>query len=69
MILTKNLGLFWREEDIVTKGENAGYQKFLLVPQCLIAFFRKVIITQNCDLKKGGRKCFFSHSVFETLHL
>ena len=33
--VTKNLKfVFWRVENIVEKGENAGYQHFLLFPQC-----------------------------------
>ena len=28
------ISLFGRAEDIVGKGENAGYQHFLLYPQC-----------------------------------
>ena len=29
------ISVFDRTEDIVGKGENAGYQHFLLFPQCL----------------------------------
>ena len=29
---------FGREENIVGKGENAGYQQFLLFPQCFQKF-------------------------------
>ena len=44
--------LLWREENIVGKGENAGYQHFLLFPQC----FEKasqfgVIESQDCVVK------------------
>ena len=35
MILTQKLKfVLGREENIVGKGENAGYQHFLLFPQC-----------------------------------
>ena len=28
------ISVFDREENVVGKGENAGYQRFLLFPQC-----------------------------------
>ena len=35
--VTENLKfVLWRIENIVGKGENAGYQHFLLFPQCLL---------------------------------
>ena len=33
-----------REENIVGKGENAGYQHFLLFPHC----FQKAVKTRDC---------------------
>ena len=39
-----NLNLFWKGvENIVGNGENAGYQHFLLFPQC----FQKVLYTAS----------------------
>ena len=35
-------------EDIVGKGENAGHQHFLLLPQC---FSFKVVKSQDCVVK------------------
>ena len=37
------ISAFDREENIVRKGENAGYQHFLLFPQC----FEKVSLCGN----------------------
>ena len=38
-----------RAENIVGKGENAGYHNFLLFPQCFQnAFFFRVIKTRDC---------------------
>ena len=38
--------LFDRVEDIVGKGENAGYQHFLLFPQC----FQKDFFSKGCKI-------------------
>ena len=41
-----------REENIVGKGENAGYQHFLLFPQCFSkAFFCRGVKNRDCVLK------------------
>ena len=41
-----------RVENIVGKGENAGYQHFLLFPQCFQkAFFWGVIYSHDCVVK------------------
>ena len=36
--------VLWRVENIVGKGENAGYQHFLLFPQC----FLRVVKGRDC---------------------
>ena len=39
-------------ENIVGKGENAGYQYFLLFPQMFSkVFFFRVVISQDCVVK------------------
>ena len=39
-------------ENIVDKGENAGYQHFLLFPQCFQkASFSKVVKSRDCVVK------------------
>ena len=41
-----------RVENIVGKGENAGYQKFLLFPHCFQrAFSPRVIKSRDCVVK------------------
>ena len=41
-----------RVENIVGKGENAGYQHFLLFLQCFLkAFFLRVIKSRHCVIK------------------
>ena len=41
-----------REENIVGKGENAGYQHFLLFPQCFQkAFFPRAVKSLDCVVK------------------
>ena len=37
-----------REENIVGKAENAGYQHFLLFPQCFQKLFCGAMKTRNC---------------------
>ena len=45
--LTENLKfVLGMVENIVRKGENAGYKHFLLFPQC----FQKVVKNQDCVL-------------------
>ena len=46
-VTTKIISVFHRVENIVGKGENAGYQHFLLFPQC----FQKVSLSGS--LKVG----------------
>ena len=38
-------------ENIMGKGENAGYQHFLLFPKCFHSLFFKVIQSWNCVVK------------------
>ena len=39
-------------ENIVVKGENAGYQHFLLFPQCFPkTFFFRVVKSQDCEVQ------------------
>ena len=41
-----------RVENIVGKGENAGYQHFLLFPQCFQkVFFLRVVKSRDCAVK------------------
>ena len=41
-----------REENIVGKGENAGYQHFLLFPQCFQkGFFQGGVKSRDCVVK------------------
>ena len=43
---------FDKVENIVEKGENAGYQHFLLFPQCFQkSFFLKVVKSRDCAEK------------------
>ena len=43
-------------ENIVGKGENGGYQLFLLFPQCFLPFSKRISIL--CYIYFVGRKCF-----------
>ena len=45
------ISLFDRQENIVRKGENAGYQHFLLFPQCFQKAFFKVVKSWDCLVK------------------
>ena len=42
-----------RVENLVGQGENAGYQHFLLVPQCFLfkSLFLRVIKSRNCGVR------------------
>ena len=47
--VTRTIFLFDRAENTVEKGENAGYQHFLLFPQCFPkAFLPGIIECQDC---------------------
>ena len=51
-ILKKMIFGFDRVKNIVGKGENAGYQHFLLFPQCFSKdFLLRVVKSQNCVVK------------------
>ena len=44
--------VFARVENIVVKGENAGYQHFLLFPQCFLkASICRIVKSQDCVVK------------------
>ena len=45
-----------RVEDIQGKGKNAGYQHFLLFPQCFCSLHRVVNSTQQQDFKPAQIK-------------
>ena len=46
------ISLFNRVENIVGKGENAGYQHFLLFPQCFLrGLFLRVVKSRDCVVK------------------
>ena len=46
------ISVFDRVENIVGKGENAGYQHFLLFPQCFLQFSSTwVFKSQDCVVK------------------
>ena len=52
MLMKRSLAPFDRVENIVGKGENAGYQHLLLFQQC----FPKVIKIQDCkELNSSGK--------------
>ena len=40
-----------RVENIVEKGENAGYQHFLLFPQCFKRLFPRIVKCRDCVVK------------------
>ena len=47
--------VFYRIEDIVGKGENAGYQHFLLFPQCFLkGFLPRVVNSCDCMVNKSS---------------
>ena len=49
-------------ENIVEKRENAGYQHFLLFPQCFQKpFFSKVVKVRDCIVKCSGWSLKFQH--------
>ena len=51
-VLKKMIFVFDRVENIVGKGENAGYQHFLLFPQCFQkAFLLRVVKSRDCVVK------------------
>ena len=56
------ISVFDRVENIVGKGENAGYQHFLLFLQCFQkASFLRVVKSHDCEVKSKGWKieiCF-----------
>ena len=46
------ISVFDRVENIVGEGENAGYQHFLLFPQCFQkGFYLGVVESQDCAVK------------------
>ena len=47
-VIEKLKFVFETVEKIVGKGENAGYQHFLLFPQCLQDLFFKVVKSRDC---------------------
>ena len=46
------ISLFDRVENTVGKGENAGYQYFLLFPEFSKAFLLRVIKSRDCMVKR-----------------
>ena len=42
------ISVFDRVENIVGKGENAGYQYFLLFPPCFQKDFLRVVKSRDC---------------------
>ena len=51
-VLKMMIFVFDRDENIVGKGENAGYQHFLLFPQCFHrAFLPRVVRSRDCLVK------------------
>ena len=54
-----------RVENIVGKGENAGYQHFLFFPQCVgKSFFLMVVKSQECKVKSETIFNFLSKNAF-----
>ena len=49
IVLKMMIFVFDRVENIVEKGENAGYQHFLLFPQCFLkGSFDRVVKNRDC---------------------
>ena len=59
--------LFDRAENTVGKGENAGYQYFLLFPVFFKAFFFRVLRSQNCVVYKQLNKLQLINSACQVL--
>ena len=56
------ISLFDRVENTGKKGENAGYQHFLLFPQCLSrAIFIRVVKSWDCVVNAFPNKPWFLH--------
>ena len=53
------ISLLDRVEDTVGKGENVGYQHFLLFPQCFLkdASFLRVFKSPDCVVKSDSFHC------------
>ena len=45
------ISVFGRIENIVEKGENAGYQHFLLFPQCFQQLSVQGCYNRDCEIK------------------
>ena len=56
--------LLGRVENIVGKGENAGYQHFLLFPQC----FQKPSVSGSLNLGLCGKELGMVTSIFSFSH-
>ena len=50
-VLKINIFVFHTVEHTVGKGENAGYQSFLLFQQCFQKPFFRVVKSQDCEVK------------------
>ena len=52
IFVKKLISVLYRTENIVGKGENAGYQHFLLLPQCFQKnFFFKIVKSREYVVK------------------
>ena len=74
-VAQKMISVFDRVENIVGKGENAGYQHVLLLPQCFQkpSFFRVVktldSLPNNIILGKSKLEAFSDHKIRLTQNL
>ena len=59
------ISLFGGVENTVGKGENAGYQHFLLFPQCFQKVFDRVDKSWDCVMKESTLSSIYTH--FDTL--
>ena len=64
------ISVYDRIENIVGKGENAGYQHFLLVPQSFQkAFFLWIVKSRNCVVKSKRFAAKWMESMFLGIQL
>ena len=68
--VTKEFNFFsGKAENIVGKGENAGYQHFLLFPQCFQKVFLPASLTVGITwLNQSFRQCFWEDSFQEVMN-
>ena len=72
-VAQKMVSVFDRIENIVGKGENAGYHHFLLFPQCFQDIFLGVVKSRDCVVKsslskKAKTSSGLKNIIFNILH-